>query len=142
MPTNCSNASASSSSASNYPATLSGGMKQRIALLRTVLFNPSFLARRTVRRAGRPDAPLTADVAARPVGARSTPASSSSRMTCAKLSCSPTACTSSARARPASRASSRSICPRPRLPEHLALPQARVQLEQELVSLLMKEQQS
>ncbi|HVA96182.1 MAG TPA: ABC transporter ATP-binding protein [Candidatus Acidoferrales bacterium] len=27
----------------HYPATLSGGMQQRVALLRTVLFNPSFL---------------------------------------------------------------------------------------------------
>ncbi len=27
----------------NYPATLSGGMQQRVALLRTVLFNPTFL---------------------------------------------------------------------------------------------------
>src|SRR5438309_7072963 len=27
----------------NYPATLSGGMRQRVALLRTVLFNSSFL---------------------------------------------------------------------------------------------------
>jgi len=29
--------------ANNYPATLSGGMQQRVALLRTVLFHPSFL---------------------------------------------------------------------------------------------------
>jgi len=29
--------------AQNYPTTLSGGMRQRVALLRTVLFNPSFL---------------------------------------------------------------------------------------------------
>jgi ABC-type nitrate/sulfonate/bicarbonate transport system ATPase subunit len=29
--------------AQNYPATLSGGMSQRVALLRTVLFNASFL---------------------------------------------------------------------------------------------------
>jgi ABC-type nitrate/sulfonate/bicarbonate transport system ATPase subunit len=29
--------------AHNYPATLSGGMRQRVALLRTVLFNASFL---------------------------------------------------------------------------------------------------
>jgi ABC-type nitrate/sulfonate/bicarbonate transport system ATPase subunit len=29
--------------AQNYPATLSGGMQQRAALLRTVLFNSSFL---------------------------------------------------------------------------------------------------
>ncbi len=29
--------------AKNYPSTLSGGMQQRVALLRTVLFRPSFL---------------------------------------------------------------------------------------------------
>ena len=29
--------------AQNYPSTLSGGMRQRVALLRTVLFNPTFL---------------------------------------------------------------------------------------------------
>lgn len=29
--------------ATHYPATLSGGMQQRVALLRTVLFHPSFL---------------------------------------------------------------------------------------------------
>src|SRR5438874_12935831 len=29
--------------AQNYPSTLSGGMRQRVALLRTVLFNKSFL---------------------------------------------------------------------------------------------------
>ena len=29
--------------ANHFPATLSGGMQQRVALLRTVLFNPSFL---------------------------------------------------------------------------------------------------
>src|SRR5579884_519023 len=29
--------------ARNYPATLSGGMRQRVALLRTILFNSSFL---------------------------------------------------------------------------------------------------
>jgi len=125
--------------AGNYPATLSGGMKQRIALLRTVLFNSSFL------------------LLDEPFGALDALTRLSLQMWLLDLwrafHSSILFITHDVReaillsdrvyvlsARPARVARVVEIdLPRPRLPEHLALAQA-VQLEQELVSLLMKEQ--
>ncbi len=125
--------------AQNYPATLSGGMRQRVALLRTVLFNNSFL------------------LLDEPFGALD----ALTRLSCQmwlldlwhELHSSILFITHDVReaillsdriyvlsARPARvlRVVDNDL-PRPRQPEHLALPQA-VQLEQELMSILMKEQ--
>jgi ABC-type nitrate/sulfonate/bicarbonate transport system ATPase subunit len=125
--------------AQNYPSTLSGGMRQRVALLRTVLFNNSFL------------------LLDEPFGALD----ALTRLSCQmwlldlwhELHSSILFITHDVReaillsdriymlsARPARvlRVVENDL-PRPRRPEHLALPQA-VQLEQELMSILMKEQ--
>ncbi len=123
----------------NYPATLSGGMRQRVALLRTVLFNNSFL------------------LLDEPFGALD----ALTRLECQmwlldlwhQFHSSVLFITHDVReaillsdriyvlsARPARVLRVVDIdLPRPRQPEHLALGQA-VQLEQELMSLLMKEQ--
>ena len=125
--------------AQNYPSTLSGGMRQRVALLRTVLFNNSFL------------------LLDEPFGALD----ALTRLSCQmwlldlwqELHSSVLFITHDVReaillsdrvyilsARPARVLRVVDIdLPRPRHPEHLALAQA-VQLEQELVSILMKEQ--
>jgi ABC-type nitrate/sulfonate/bicarbonate transport system ATPase subunit len=126
--------------ANNYPATLSGGMKQRIALLRTVLFNSSFL------------------LLDEPFGALDALTRLSLQIWLLDLwqafHASILFITHDVReaillsdrvyvlsTRPARVVRVVEIdLPRPRLPEHLALPQA-VALEQELLSLLMKEQQ-
>ncbi|HEX9131173.1 MAG TPA: ABC transporter ATP-binding protein [Ktedonobacteraceae bacterium] len=123
----------------NYPPTLSGGMSQRVALLRTVLFNNSFL------------------LLDEPFGALD----ALTRLSCQmwlldlwqELHSSVLFITHDVReaillseriyvlsARPARvlRVVDNDL-PRPRQPEHLALGQA-VQLEQELMSILMKEQ--
>jgi ABC-type nitrate/sulfonate/bicarbonate transport system ATPase subunit len=125
--------------AQHYPSTLSGGMRQRVALLRTVLFNNSFL------------------LLDEPFGALD----ALTRLSCQmwlldlwqELRSSILFITHDVReaillsdriyvlsARPARvlRVVVNDL-PRPRQPEHLALPQA-VQLEQELMSILMKEQ--
>src|SRR5260370_19122862 len=125
--------------AQNYPSTLSGGMRQRVALLRTVLFNHSFLLL---------DEPLGALDAL-------------TRLSCQmwlldlwqEFHSSILFITHDVREalllsdriyvflpRPARLMRIVDInLPRPRQPEHLTLEQA-VQLEQELMSLLMKEQ--
>jgi ABC-type nitrate/sulfonate/bicarbonate transport system ATPase subunit len=125
--------------ARHYPATLSGGMRQRVALLRTVLFNRSFL------------------LLDEPFGALD----ALTRLLCQvwlldlwhEFHSSVLFITHDVReaillsdrvyvlsARPARVLRVVDIdLPRPRQPEHLALPQA-VQLEQELMSLLLKEQ--
>jgi ABC-type nitrate/sulfonate/bicarbonate transport system ATPase subunit len=126
--------------ASNYPATLSGGMRQRVALLRTVLFNSSFL------------------LLDEPFGALDALTRLSLQMWLLELwetfSSSVLFITHDVReaillsdriyvlsSRPARVVRVVEVeLPRPRRPEHLALEQA-VQLEQELVALLMKEQQ-
>jgi NitT/TauT family transport system ATP-binding protein len=126
--------------AGNYPPTLSGGMRQRVALLRTVLFNSSFL------------------LLDEPFGALDALTRLSLQMWLLDVwqmfHSSVLFITHDVReaillsdriyvlsARPA-----HVVCvvtvdlPRPRRSEHLALEQA-VQLEQELIALLMKEQQ-
>jgi ABC-type nitrate/sulfonate/bicarbonate transport system ATPase subunit len=125
--------------ARHYPATLSGGMRQRVALLRTVLFNRSFL------------------LLDEPFGALDALTRLSCQMWLLDLwhefHSSVLFITHDVReaillsdrvyilsARPARVLRVVDIdLPRPRQPEHLALPQA-VQLEQELMSLLLKEQ--
>ena len=125
--------------AQHYPSTLSGGMRQRVALLRTVLFNNSFL------------------LLDEPFGALD----ALTRLECQmwlldlwhELHSSVLFITHDVReaillsdriyvlsARPARvlRVVDNDL-PRPRQPGHLALPQA-VQLEQALMSILMKEQ--
>lgn len=122
-----------------YPATLSGGMRQRVALLRTVLFNSSFL------------------LLDEPFGALDALTRLSLQMWLLELwqsfSSSVFFITHDVReaillsdriyvlsARPARVVREVTVdLPRPRKPEHLALGQT-VQLEQELVALLMKEQ--
>jgi ABC-type nitrate/sulfonate/bicarbonate transport system ATPase subunit len=125
--------------AGNYPSTLSGGMRQRVALLRTALFNRSFL------------------LLDEPFGALD----ALTRLACQvwllnlwqEFHSSVLFITHDVReaillsdriyvlsARPARVLRVTEVnLPRPRQPEHLALEQA-VQLEQELMSLLLKEQ--
>jgi len=125
--------------AGNYPATLSGGMRQRVALLRTVLFNSSFL------------------LLDEPFGALDALTRLSLQMwlldVWQMIHSSVLFITHDVReaillsdriyvlsARPAHVVRVVPVdLPRPRIAEHLALPPA-VQLEQELVTLLMKEQ--
>ena len=125
--------------AQNYPATLSGGMRQRVALLRTVLFNRSFL------------------LLDEPFGALDALTRLSSQMWLLQLwqefHSSVLFITHDVReaiflsdriyvlsARPARVLRVVDVeLPRPRQTEHMALEQA-VQLEQELVTLLLKEQ--
>lgn len=125
--------------AGNYPNTLSGGMKQRIALLRTALFNSSFL------------------LLDEPFGALDALTRLSLQMwlldVWQTLHSSVLFITHDVReaillsdriyvlsARPAHVVRVVPVdLPRPRVPEHLSLPRA-VELEQELVALLMKEQ--
>jgi len=127
--------------AHNYPATLSGGMRQRVALLRTVLFNSSFL------------------LLDEPFGALDALTRLSLQMWLLELwqtfHSSVLFITHDVReaillsdriyvlsSRPARVLRVVEVdLPRPRRSEHLALGQA-VRLEQELVALLMKEQQS
>jgi len=126
--------------AQNYPSTLSGGMRQRVALLRTVLFNRSFL------------------LLDEPFGALDALTRLSAQMWLIDLwqdvHASVLFITHDVReaillsdriyvlsARPARVLRVVEVnLPRPRKPEHLALEYA-VQLEQELVALLLKEQQ-
>ncbi|QBD79197.1 ABC transporter ATP-binding protein [Ktedonosporobacter rubrisoli] len=126
--------------AQSYPARLSGGMKQRVALLRTVLFNHSFL------------------LLDEPFGALDALTRLSLQMWLLDLwqsfHSSVLFITHDVReaillsdriyvlsARPACvRRIIEVELPRPRQQEHLALAQA-VRLEQELIALLMKEQQ-
>ncbi|HTK09013.1 MAG TPA: ABC transporter ATP-binding protein [Ktedonobacteraceae bacterium] len=125
--------------ADHYPGTLSGGMRQRVALLRTVLFNPQFL------------------LLDEPFGALDALTRLSAQMWLLdlwqSLHASVVFITHDVReaillsdriyvlsARPASILRVVEVdLPRPRVQEHLALPRA-VQLEQELVALLLKEQ--
>jgi ABC-type nitrate/sulfonate/bicarbonate transport system ATPase subunit len=127
--------------AHTYPATLSGGMRQRVALLRTVLFNSSFL------------------LLDEPFGALDALTRLSLQMWLLELwqtfHSSVLFITHDVReaillsdriyvlsSRPARVLRVVEVdLPRPRRSEHLALEQA-VRLEQELVALLMKEQQS
>ena len=127
--------------AHNYPATLSGGMRQRVALLRTVLFNSSFL------------------LLDEPFGALDALTRLSLQMWLLELwqtfHSSVLFITHDVReaillsdriyvlsSRPARVLRVVEVdLPRPRRSEHLALEQA-VRLEQDLVALLMKEQQT
>ncbi len=126
--------------AQHYPATLSGGMRQRVALLRTVLFNRNFL------------------LLDEPFGALDALTRLSSQMWLLDLwqefHASVLFITHDVReaiflsdriyvlsARPARVLRMVEVdLPRPRRPEQLAL-EPSVQLEQELVTLLLKEQQ-
>ena len=126
--------------AQHYPATLSGGMRQRVALLRTVLFNHTFL------------------LLDEPFGALDALTRLSSQMWLLDVwqdfHASVLFFTHDVReafflsdriyvlsARPARVLRRVEVdLPRPRRPEQLALEQS-VQLEQELVALLLKEQQ-
>src|SRR6185312_2498575 len=125
--------------AGHYPATLSGGMRQRVALLRTVLFHRSFRLR---------DEPFGA------LDALTRLASQIWLLNVwQEFHSSVLFITHDVReaillsdriyvlsARPARVLRVVEVdLPRPRKPEHLALEQA-VQLEQELIALLMKEQ--
>ena len=125
--------------AQSYPSTISGGMRQRVALLRTVLFNKSFL------------------LLDEPFGALDALTRLSCQMWLLDLwqefHSSVLFITHDVReaillsdriyvlsARPARVLRIVDVyLPRPRQPEHLALPQA-IQLEQALLSILIKEQ--
>ena len=125
--------------AQHYPATLSGGMRQRVALLRTVLFNRDFL------------------LLDEPFGALDALTRLSLQMWLLDIwqDCHASVLFITHDVREAILLSDRVYVlsarpahvlrmvevhlPRPRRQEHLALPEA-VQLEQELLSLLLKEQ--
>lgn len=126
--------------AGNYPATLSGGMKQRIALLRTVLFNSSFLL--LDEPFGALDALTRLSLQTWLLDLWQSFHSSILFITHdvrEAILLSDRVYVLSARPARIVRVVEIDL-PRPRQSEYLALPQA-VQLEQEFVSLLMKEQQ-
>src|SRR5437667_668386 len=127
--------------AQNYPATLSGGMRQRVALLRTVLFNSTFLL--LDEPFGALDALTRLSLQIWLLDLWQTFHSSVLFITHdvrEAILLSDRIYVLSARPARVLRVVEVDL-PRPRRSEQLALEQA-VRLEQELVALLMKEQQS